>query len=85
MNADTILKAVALGRRMKHVFVATAHSSGLPHLAAAGTIRVVSDNQIAIEAWFCPGTLQNILCNPMISVVAFFGGASWKGFPVQIF
>jgi hypothetical protein len=70
MNANTILKAVDLGKRMKHVFVATADNRGLPHLAAAGTIRIVSENQIAIEAWFCPGTLQNILCNPMISVVA---------------
>jgi hypothetical protein len=70
MNANTILKAVDLGKRMKHVFVATADNRGMPHLAAAGTIRVVSENQIAIEAWFCPGTLQNILCNPMISVVA---------------
>ncbi|MBE0575883.1 MAG: pyridoxamine 5'-phosphate oxidase family protein [Desulfuromonadales bacterium] len=70
MNSNTILNAVELGKRMKHVFVATADSRGLPHLAAAGTISAVSESHIAIEAWFCPGTVQNILCNSLISVVA---------------
>jgi hypothetical protein len=69
MNIEAILKAVNLGNRMKHVFVATADSHGLPHLAAAGTIRLLSENRIAVEAWFCPGTIQNLYNNPKISVV----------------
>jgi hypothetical protein len=69
MNIEAILKAVNLGNRMKHVFVATADSRGLPHLAAAGTIRLISEDHIAVEAWFCPGTVQNLCNNPKISVV----------------
>jgi hypothetical protein len=70
MSTEAILKAVDLGNRMKHVFVATANSRGLPHLAAAGAIRLVSEGRIAVEAWFCQGTVQNLHDNPMISVVA---------------
>jgi hypothetical protein len=69
MNTEAILKAVDLGNRMKHVFVTTANSRGLPHLAAAGAIHMISEGRIAIEAWFCPGTVQNLQDNPMISVV----------------
>jgi hypothetical protein len=70
MSTEAILKAVDLGNRMKHVFVATANNRGLPHLAAAGAIRLVSEDRIAVEAWFCPGTVQNLYDNPKISVVA---------------
>ncbi|MFW5853686.1 MAG: pyridoxamine 5'-phosphate oxidase family protein [Thermodesulfobacteriota bacterium] len=70
MSTEAILKAVDLGERMKHVLVATADDRGMPHLAAAGRIAVVSENRIAVEAWFCPGTVENVRTNPMISVVA---------------
>jgi hypothetical protein len=70
MSFEAIQKAVDLGRRMKNVFVATADSRGLPHLAFAGLIDIVSEDRVAIEAWFCPGTVQNVQDNPLISVVA---------------
>ncbi len=70
MSTEAIRQAVDLGNRMKHIFVSTSNSRGLPHLAAAGTIRRVSEDHIAVEAWFCPGTVQNLHDNPMISVVA---------------
>ncbi|MFO8085945.1 MAG: pyridoxamine 5'-phosphate oxidase family protein [Desulfobacterales bacterium] len=70
MSFEAIKKAVDLGRRMKNVFVATADSRGLPHLASAGLIDIVSEDRVSIEAWFCPGTVQNVQDNPLISVVA---------------
>jgi hypothetical protein len=70
MSSQAISKAVDLGERMQHIFVATANQHGLPHLAAAGTIRVVSGDRVAVEAWFCPATVENLLQNPKISLVA---------------
>ncbi len=70
MSTEAIRRAVDLGSRVKHIFVSTSNSSGLPHLAAAGAIHRVSESHIAVEEWFCPGTIQNLLDNPMISVVA---------------
>ena len=53
-------KAVALAEKLRHVFVATADANGLPHLAAAGKLTAESDKRVAVAAWFCPGTVDNL-------------------------
>ena len=59
-----------MGKKMKHVYVATADLSGFPHLATAGDIEMVSEDRIAVEEWFCPGTMRNVRENPLVSVVS---------------
>ena len=70
MLLENIQKAVALGQRIGHVFVATADGNGLPHVATAGKLRSVSDRRIEVAAWFCPGTVINLQQNRRVSLVA---------------
>ncbi len=81
MSIESIKEAVDLGKRMKHVYVATADSSGFPHLATAGSIEMVSDDQIAVEEWFCPCTAKNVRENPLVSVVS-WDSANDVGFQI---
>ena len=68
-NTKTIQRAVALADRLQHVFVATADSKGLPHVAAAGELRLTPAGQLAVAAWFCPGTVINLQDNRRIAIV----------------
>ena len=52
-----------------YVFVATADSSGQPHLAIGEQVTITGDSLLIFENWFCPATLQNIACNSHVSVV----------------
>jgi len=52
------------------VFVASSDSFGCPHMAIGDHIVVSGDSKLVFENWFCPTTLQNIACNPRVSVVA---------------
>jgi uncharacterized protein len=70
MNKDVIKKAVEMGSRLGHVFVATADHAGLPHVAASGRIEVEPGGRVAVSEWFCPGTLANLQANPKVSIVA---------------
>jgi predicted pyridoxine 5'-phosphate oxidase superfamily flavin-nucleotide-binding protein len=70
MNIEILKKAVLLAKDIGHVFVATADAKGLPHVAAAGKISLISDEgRIAVEAWFCPGTVANLRANPHTALV----------------
>jgi len=75
MQKHAIEQAVDLGRKLRHVFVATADSSGLPHMAAASSIAAVSDRKISIAEWFCPGTLENLDQNRRVAVVVWDAAA----------
>ena len=69
MRQETIQSAVALGQKLEHVFVATADSEGVPHVAAAGRISLESEGLLTVAAWFCPGTVMNLWHNPKVSLV----------------
>ena len=66
---QVIRKAVELGDRLGHIFVATADAQGLPHLAASRKIRLEADDRIGVYEWFCPGTLSNIRDNSRMALV----------------
>ncbi len=66
---DVLEKAVALAKKVGHVFIATADVDGLPHLAAAGEMEKIGPENISISEWFCPGTVKNLRQNRRISVV----------------
>jgi hypothetical protein len=61
--------AIDLARKLGHVFVATADLSGMPHVAAAARIHKASEENVAVSAWFCPGTVANLDDNRHISLV----------------
>ncbi|MEW6219848.1 MAG: pyridoxamine 5'-phosphate oxidase family protein [Thermodesulfobacteriota bacterium] len=72
---EAAARAVALARRMRHLFIATADAAGLPHLAAAEEMALRADGRLAVTAWFCPQTVVNLSANPRISVVAWDSAA----------
>lgn len=69
MKSELVDSAVKLAKKLKHVFVTTADSSGMPHVATAGKLSKISDGQVTVAAWFCPGTLANLKTNRRISLV----------------
>jgi hypothetical protein len=70
MNAETLKKAILLAKNVGRVFVATADLKGLPHVAVAGKITLISDEgRIAVEAWFCLGTVANLHANRNTALV----------------
>lgn len=69
MKPKSLNTAVELAEKLEHVFVATADSSGMPHVAAAAKISQTSEDQVTVAAWFCPGTLVNLKNNCRISLV----------------
>jgi predicted pyridoxine 5'-phosphate oxidase superfamily flavin-nucleotide-binding protein len=68
-RTKAIQRAVAFANRLQHVFVATADSKGLPHVAAAGELRLTPAGQLAVAAWFCPETVINLQHNRRIAIV----------------
>ena len=65
-NLDTV---ITLAEKLGHVFVATADSEGMPHVAAAAQIHKASKDHVTVSAWFCPGTIANLDDNRRISLV----------------
>ena len=68
-STKAMQRAVKLADRLKHVFVATADSKGLPHVTAAGELRLTPAGHLAVAAWFCPGTVMNLQDNRRIAIV----------------
>jgi hypothetical protein len=50
------------------VQLATSDREGQPHIAAARGLRVVNDERVAFEDWFCYQTLRNIMENPRVAL-----------------
>ena len=64
MKIEILKKAVLLAKNIGHFLIATADAKGLPHMAAAGRINLTSDEGfVAVEDWFCPGTMANLQAN----------------------
>lgn len=79
MKSETIRSAVRLAEKLGKIFVATADSGGIPHVAAAGELAYDSENHVSIAAWFCPGTLANLKNNKHIALVV-WDAADDQGF-----
>jgi len=69
MKMKNLNNAIDLAEKLGHVFVATADSSGMPHVAAAARMQRAPADQVAVSAWFCPGTIANLGDNRHISLV----------------
>jgi hypothetical protein len=79
MKPESLNTAVELAEKLEHVFVATADSSGMPHVAAAAKLSKTSKDHVAVTAWFCPGTVANLSENRRISMVV-WDAPSDKGY-----
>ncbi len=69
IRAELLEKAVELAAKVGHVFIATSDADGWPHLAAARTLALKEEGRIAINEWFCPGTMSNLQSHSHVSVV----------------
>ena len=79
MKPESLNAAVELAEKLEHVFVASADSSGMPHVAAAAKLNQTSKDHVAVTAWFCPGTVANLSENRRISMVV-WDAPSDKGY-----
>jgi hypothetical protein len=69
MNLDRIERAVALGRKLEHFFIALVGSDGFPYVTSVREIERVAENQLAIEEWICNATVTHIAENAKIAVL----------------
>jgi hypothetical protein len=60
MNRGIFDRAISMGQKLRHIFVATADGAGLPYLAAVAKVSYLEEGQVAVAAWFCPGTMANL-------------------------
>jgi hypothetical protein len=51
------------------LLLASADSSGIPHLASVGAMKRLSAERLEVRAWFCPQTLANLHENTRCSLV----------------
>lgn len=79
MKPELLNTAVELAEKLEHVFVATADSSGMPHVATASKLSQTSKDHVTVTAWFCPGTVANLSENRRISMVV-WDAPSDKGY-----
>lgn len=83
MNPEALTKAAALAQSVGHVFIATADAAGLPHVAPGDRMTVIpQERKVAVEAWFCPGTVGNLESNPRIVLVVWDPQAD-RGFQIS--
>jgi len=69
MNAEKLERAIALGKRVEHFFVALVGADGFPYVNSARQIEQVAENQFAIEEWICPLTVKHLSENPKMAVL----------------
>ncbi len=68
MKIEKLNQAVAIVKKTGQAFIATADTTGAPHIACAGKINAEADDRLAVTEWFCPGTVANLQENKNISI-----------------
>jgi len=69
MDSKKLERAIELGKRAEHFFIALVGSDGFPYVNSARQIEQVGDNQFAIEEWVCPLTVKHVKENPKMAVL----------------
>jgi uncharacterized protein len=70
MKQECLTKAAVLAEKGAFLFITTAASDGYPHVAPAARLQLDPDKEgVAIDAWFCPGTLENLEENKKVDLV----------------
>jgi hypothetical protein len=68
MTSQKLERAVELGKRVEHFFIALVGSDGFPYVNSARQIEQVGDHQLAIEEWICPLTVKHVREHPKMAV-----------------
>jgi hypothetical protein len=66
MKIPPLVRKMAVENQV--VQIATSDTAGQPHIAAARGLRVVNDERVAFEDWFCYQTLKNVSQNARIAL-----------------
>lgn len=69
MQTDKLREVIRLAEKIGFAFVASADKNGAPHIAAAGKLTLADKDSVAVEEWFCPGTIANLNMNKHVSIV----------------
>jgi len=69
MNGKKLERAIELGKRVEHFFLALMGADGFPYVNSAREIEQVAENQFAIEEWICPLTVKHLSENPKMAVL----------------
>ena len=70
MNRECLTKAAVLAEKGAFLFVTTASFDGYPHVAPAARLQLSSkEARVAVDSWFCPGTLENLKGNEKVDLV----------------
>jgi len=69
MNPDKLERAIRLGKKVEHFFIAVVDGNGVPHVNSARRIERMDNHQFGVEEWICPLTVKNLTENPKIAVV----------------
>jgi hypothetical protein len=69
MNSKKLERAIELGKRLEHFFVAVVGAGGFPYVNSARRIEPVTENQFAIEEWICPLTVKHLSENSKMAVL----------------
>lgn len=68
--SETLERAVSLSQASGRIYMATADRGGLPHVAKAGSLTLLSDQKrVVFEAWSCPHTVSNLSINRWMALV----------------
>ena len=68
--SEPLERAVSISQASGRIYMATADHGGLPHIAAAGPLTLLSDQKrVVFEAWSCPRTVANLGVNHWMALV----------------
>jgi hypothetical protein len=69
MSEALLKKAIELAGELKHLLIATVAPDGMPHVAAAASISQTTEASVAVTAWFCPATVENLRTGKNVALV----------------
>ena len=69
MNGKKLERAIELGKRVEHFFLALVGVDGFPYVNSGREIEQVAENQFAIDEWICPLTVKHLSENPKMAVL----------------
>jgi hypothetical protein len=66
---EKLERAVELGKRLQHFFIALNGAEGFPYINSARGIEQLAENQVGIEEWMCPATVQDLRRHPEVTIL----------------
>jgi hypothetical protein len=69
MNDVKLERAIALGKKVGHFFIALVSEGGFPYINSAHHIEQLDENRIAVEEWICPLSVKHLSDNPKMAVL----------------